>query len=228
MPRVFDRRILLPSLAAMLVLAPSYFWIGRFLGTGTALPLEFLFLAITIIVLLVCYEIYFVTQAKNLRRRAHVVRSGLDERIPFAVRWVWIYGAVYYVFLGLPLALFTNLTQLLKFLAGGLAIFLAASLVFLLWPTTCPPEWRRFERTGVAGRFLALIQDFDTGLNCFPSLHCALSAYAATFLPSPTLRIVPPVLVCMSCVFVKQHSVLDFPLGLFLGLVIGAIVNHWI
>jgi hypothetical protein len=68
----------------------------------------------------------------------------------------------------------------------------------------------------------------DRGRNCNPSLHCTLAAYTASFVPSPLLLLGIPALICLSCLFVKQHSVLDLPTSLAFGFSIGAVVNHLI
>jgi hypothetical protein len=188
----------------------------------------YLFTSVSAVAALTGYEIFFAVQVISLKRKAHIVCSTLDARVPFVAHWVWIYGVLYYALVGLPLAFFNRLDQCLTFICGGLAILFLSAPVFLLWPTTCPPQWRRFERTGISSRFLAFIQQTDLGRNCCPSLHCTLSAYAATFIPSHIFLFAMPALICLSCIFVKQHSVVELPVSLLFGFVIGFIVKQLI
>jgi hypothetical protein len=69
-----------------------------------------------------------------MERKSQIIYCSLDARIPFVVQWVWVYGFVYYVLFGLPLAFFSGIDQCLKCISGGFAILLLSSLVHLLWP----------------------------------------------------------------------------------------------
>jgi hypothetical protein len=224
--KIYDYRILLSTGAAASALAPCYYIIGRPFHVGARLSDLYLFTFAFAIALLVGYQIFFSVQALTTNRKAHIVYSNLDSRIPFVVQWVWVYGLVYYALLGLPLAFFSHLGQCLKCIAGGFTILVIASAIFLMWPTRCPPEWRRFPVTGPSSRFLAFIQRMDKGQNCCPSLHCTLAAYTATFIPSVALLFLIPALICLSCVLVKQHSIIDLPGGLAFGFVIGFVANQ--
>jgi hypothetical protein len=226
MPRVFDYRILLFAGSGALAAAPCYHLIGKFAGTVTSLSDVYLRTIFFVLALLAGYELFFVVQTLTLRRKAHVVRSRLDDRIPFVVQWVWVYSFAYYFLLGLPLSFLGRLGQCLTCIGGGFAILLLSSIVYLAWPTTCPPEWRSYKVTGTASRVLAFVQTMDRGRNCNPSLHCTLAAYTASFVPSTFLLLGIPALICLSCLFVKQHSVLDLPISLVFGFLVGAIVNH--
>jgi hypothetical protein len=226
MPRVFDYRILLFGGVGALVTAPCYYLVGRSVQAGGSIYEMYLTTFVAVAALLAGYELFFAIQATNLKRHARVVHSSLDSLVPFVVQWVWIYGLIYYALLGLPLAFFSRIGQSLTFIAGGLVILLLSSPVYLLWPTTCPTEWRRFEITGTSSRFLSFIQSLDQGRNSCPSMHCTLAAYAATFVPSHTLLVAIPALICLSCIFVKQHSVVDLPVSLVFGYVSGSVVHQ--
>ena len=228
MPKVFDYRIMLLAVMGALGSAPCYYLIGQSAGARASLSNFYLWTAIFVVALLAGYELFFAVQMMTLDRKARVVRSRLDDRIPFVVQWVWIYGFAYYGLLGLPLSFFDRLGQCLTCIAGGFAIFLLSSIVYLARPTTCPPEWRSYEVTGTSSRVLAFIQRMDSGRNCCPSLHCTLAAYTASFVPSISLLFAIPALICLSCLFVKQHSVLDLPTSLVFGFSMGAAVNYLI
>jgi hypothetical protein len=226
MPKVFDSRIMVLAALGGLGTAPCYYLIGRSAGTGASLADVYLWTAIFIVALLAGYELFFAVQTMTLHREARVVSSPLDNRIPFVVQWVWVYSFVYYCLLGLPLAFFSHISQCLTCIAGGFVILMLSSIVYLNWPTRCPSEWHAYQVTGISTRVLAFIQRMDQGRNCCPSLHCTLAAYTASFVPSTILLLAIPALICLSCLFVKQHSVLDLPSSLIFGFSMGAFVNY--
>jgi len=68
-------------------------------------------------------------------------------------------------------------------------------------------------------RFLALVQRFDARSNSFPSMHVSVALLTALHL-LPHLgasAFVFPVLIALSCLFTKQHYVIDLPAGALLG-----------
>jgi len=88
-------------------------------------------------------------------------------------------------------------------------------------PVTTPPHWRAYnrERT-LSERFLAVVQRIDAPTNSFPSMHVSVAMLTA-------LHLVPhvgaaalafPLVIALSCLFTKQHYVMDLPAGALLGL----------
>ena len=206
-------------LACLLGLSAAMDWTER-----TALQVLFDSVSIAIVVL-IGYEVFFAVQRRHTDKTPTVVRSRLDDSIPFVAKWVWIYGALYYVVVFFPLALMPDRKSCFLFIAGGVAILACATPVYVLWPTQCPDEWRSFEQNNRSARFLAFIQTFDNGRNCIPSLHTAYAAYAAVFYPWTSARIVVPTLIALACVLVKQHSVVDIFPSVVFGVVIAVAVK---
>src|SRR5689334_21730193 len=192
--RFFDYKILSFVGAGIILLSPFYYAIGRIFQNDLSIFQAYMFTSITAVAILIGYKIFFFIQIRTLNRKSYAIDIALDKYVPFFVQWVWVYGFLYYILIGLPVAFFSHIGQCLTFIAGGFAVILTSLLIFLIWPTTCPPEWRRYEQTGISSRFLAFIQRFDLGRNCWPSMHCALSAYTATFIPSSIFVITIPTL----------------------------------
>jgi hypothetical protein len=228
MPKVLDTKILLFAAFGIAGGPPLYYWIGRTAHENVLLLELYFWTAIFVVALLAGYEFFFAVQTINLDRRTRIIFDRLDDRFPFVVQWVWIYSVLYYVLLGLPLSFITHIEQCLACIAGGFAILLLSSIVYLIWPTRCPPKWRDYRVDGPSSRLLAFVQRLDQGRNCNPSLHCTLAAYTASFVPSPLLVVGIPALISLSCLFVKQHSVRDLPGSLVFGFAMGAFVNHMI
>jgi membrane-associated phospholipid phosphatase len=91
---------------------------------------------------------------------------------------------------------------------------------FLLFPVVTPEDWRERNRGRSASeRFLGLVQRFDARSNSFPSMHTSVAMLTALHL-YPGLgawAIVFPLLIGLSCLFTKQHYVVDVPAGAALG-----------
>ena len=165
------------------------------------------------------YQFYFWCQ-RNPMRPVRELRLPLDDRIPFWPAWAWIYGFFYW-----PGVLYTNwvlessrdfVYLALSFL-GLLAMQMACFIVF---PVATPEAWRTLNggRTW-SERFLAFVQRIDARSNSFPSMHTSVATLTALYL-QPHLgawAFAFPVLIALSCLFTKQHYIVDLPAGAALG-----------
>ncbi len=215
--RTLNLRLFGAAAIAVAVLSPAYSFVRQALGRDAHLEAAFLCTAILAAIVLGGYQIFFLAQYLARRTPARVLSSRLDGAIPFWPAWVWVYSGLYYAFLGLPIAFMASERDCLTFIASGVGLFFLVTLVHVAVPTRCPSEWRQYAVAGPSARFLAAVQYYDIGLSCFPSLHCAFAAYVAATLPVGALALFVILAVSLSCVFVKQHSVLDVPLSLLLG-----------
>lgn len=225
MIRIFDRRLLSAAGGSVVLLTLFYYLFSFLLSTGPSLEAVFLRTLETVASVGAGYQTFFFVQALNSRRKTRTVGNRLDDALPFLPQWVWVYGLMYYVLLGLPVAFLHKTREIHLFIAGGYSILLIAIPIYIFLPTESPASWRSFADTSWSTSFLKGIQRFDNGRACFPSLHCALSAYSATFIPYWPAVIIFPILISLSCVFVKQHSISDIPVSLALGGVCGIIVH---
>ena len=89
-----------------------------------------------------------------------------------------------------------------------------------LFPVATPVEWRVVnQRRSLSERFLAFVQRFDASSNSFPSMHTSVAMLTALHL-QPYLgawAFLFPLLIALSCIFTKQHYVVDLPAGATLG-----------
>jgi membrane-associated phospholipid phosphatase len=150
--------------------------------------------------------------------------TALDDMIPFAPGWVWIYF-LYFPMCFVPLGLKALWHDLLTFrrIAIGFALqFITASLVFWLAPSQMlRPHVYAID---ASTRALAWFYQIDPGFNVFPSLHVANATYVACLVTrfasrrSALAAWITVVLIAASTVLVKQHYVADIPFGMLLGL----------
>jgi membrane-associated phospholipid phosphatase len=171
------------------------------------------------ILIIGAYQFYFWCQ-RNPLRPARELRSPLDDRIPFWPTWVWIYSFLYY-----PGILYTNWivqsSREFVYLAASFLGLLAMQMAFFLFfPVVTPESWRAVngQRTW-SERFLAFVQRFDARSNSFPSMHTSVAMLTALYLQPHlgTWAFLFPVVIALSCLFTKQHYLVDLPAGAALG-----------
>ena len=165
------------------------------------------------------YQFYFWCQ-RNPLTEPRELRMPLDDMIPYRPNWVWIYSFLYY-----PVILYTNLViqspREFTHLAMSYLLLLGLQMaVFVSFPVVTPEEWRlRHAPTTRAERFLSFVQGMDARSNSFPSMHTSVATLTALhLLPSlGTWAWAFPVLIGLSCLFTKQHYLIDLPAGAGLG-----------
>jgi membrane-associated phospholipid phosphatase len=133
---------------------------------------------------------------------------------------VWIYSCLYY-----PIILYLNFVigsaREFTYVATSYMVLLGLQMLFFLFvPVTTPPHWRAYnrERT-LSERFLAVVQRIDAPSNSFPSMHVSVAMLTAMHLVPHlgTMAFAFPLAIALSCLFTKQHYVIDLPAGAVLG-----------
>jgi len=168
------------------------------------------------------YQFYFWCQRNHLAEPREL-KLGIDEWIPYWPSWVWIYSCIYY-----PLILVINFVvesprQFTHMAMSYLVLLLLQMAFFLLFPVHTPERWRDYNlRATLSERFLGLVQRFDGRSNSFPSMHMSVAtlttAHLQPHLGAPALAF--PGLIALSCLFTKQHYIIDLPAGALLGWVV--------
>jgi len=176
-------------------------------------------LLLSLILIVGVYQFYFWCQRNPLAPMRQFA-TRWDEAIPYRPRWVWIYSGLYY-----PLILYLNMIissprQFTHMAASYLLLLCGQMACFLLFPVSTPEHWRAFnQRRGLSERLLACVQRFDARSNSFPSMHVSVATLTALHL-QPHLGAAAfafPVLVGLSCLYTKQHYLIDLPPGAVLG-----------
>jgi membrane-associated phospholipid phosphatase len=176
-------------------------------------------LTLSVVLIVGAYQFYFWCQ-RNPLTAPREFRFDLDEQIPYRPAWVWIYSCLYY-----PVILYVNLLvdspQGFTHLAMSYLLLLALQMVFFVcFPVATPAAWRaaNHERTW-SERFLALVRRFDAPTNSFPSMHTSVAMLTALHLFTDVgpWAFAFPVLIGLSCLYTKQHYVIDVPAGVLLG-----------
>jgi hypothetical protein len=176
-------------------------------------------LLMTVFVIFGMYQFYFWCQRQTLRPSI-CFDSRLDEALPFWPSWTWVYCSLYY-----PAIFYLNwvVKSPRHFNHMAMSFFLLLlfhMFFFLLIPVQTPGHWRLLAQgPGWSRRLLRLVQTYDAPGNCFPSMHVSvamLTALHARIHLGPAVYAFPT-LVALSCLFTKQHYLIDLVVGAFLG-----------
>jgi membrane-associated phospholipid phosphatase len=169
------------------------------------------------------YQIYFYAQDRTaVRARPFSWLGALDERIPFRPAWVWAYTLLYYPTVVIVAVGSSRDWRGFAYTATAyLALLGALTVAFYIRPVTTPAHWRKFNAaSSVHHRHLAWVQGMDGANNCWPSGHAAISTLTGGLLAGMYgfgVGTTFAALVCASCLYCKQHYIIDVVAGILLG-----------
>ncbi|MDB6064901.1 MAG: hypothetical protein JWR26_1109 [Pedosphaera sp.] len=176
-------------------------------------------LIISVFLIVGVYQFYFWCQ-RNHVTTPREFRLPIDDKIPYRPRWVWVYSFLYYPVI---VAINWSVTSPRHFLYVAISYMLLLGFqmaFFTFLPVATPAEWRTCNTSsGRSERFLAFVQSLDARSNSFPSMHTSVAMLTAMHL-YPALgawAFAFPALIALSCVYTKQHYVVDLPAGALLG-----------
>lgn len=152
----------------------------------------------------------------------YVVESELDALIPFC-EWFVIPYFLWFIYIAATFAYFfladkQDFFRLCIFLFTGMTLCL---VIYYVWPNgqNLRPDLTTLGRENIFTRILAMLYSTDTHTNVCPSIHtfnsvgACIAIYKSKKLKNKKfLRIgalVLTVSICLSTVFLKQHSILD-------------------
>jgi membrane-associated phospholipid phosphatase len=176
-------------------------------------------LTLSVFLVVGVYQFYFWCQ-RNALAEPRELRLPVDDWVPYWPAWVWIYSLLYY-----PAILYANWVvesprHFTHMVVSYLVLLGLQMAFFVTFPVETPESWRAGNRReSPSERFLALVQRFDARSNSFPSMHTSVATLTALHL-HPSLgewAFAFPVLIALSCLFTKQHYVIDIPAGAGLG-----------
>lgn len=172
----------------------------------------------------------------GLERRTSVeytiVESDLDQYIPFC-EWFVIPYFLWFGYVAVTIAyfFFTNkrdFTRLCLFLFVGMTVCL---LIYYIWPNgqNLRPDLSTLGRENIFTRMLAGLYTTDTSTNVCPSIHvlnsvgCCVAIFKSNALQNKKWirgsALILTIAICLSTVFLKQHSLVDVFWGLVLSVV---------
>lgn len=168
------------------------------------------------------YLILFFLVESLVTDSYHVIECGLDRLIPFNEWFIFPYLLWFpYIAAGIIAFIFLDKKEyykLSKMLIVGMSIFL---LISFLYPNglNIRPNLADIPGKNIALTLLSGLHKADTPTNVFPSIHvynslsvCFSFFHSKQFKGNAVIKasvLILTVLICLSTVFLKQHSVID-------------------
>ncbi len=181
----------------------------------------------------VYFVLFFLTENLIPQESCHEVHCALDDIIPFCEYFVVPYVLWYLLIAGslLYFALYnvTNFKRLQIYIMITQAI---AIVIYVIYPTCQLLRPAEFQNHNILTEIVGLLYRVDTNTGVCPSLHCAYSiGIASVWLRENSVNKWVKALItafcfsiCLSTVFIKQHSVVDF----FAALPVCLIAELWV
>lgn len=149
----------------------------------------------------------------------HPIHAPIDDMIPFQELFLIPYVLWYVGLVGMQLYTLLydvrSFKNYMKFLSISMTI---STVIFIVYPSCQNLRPEVLPRDNLLTRFVQLLYAIDTNTNVFPSEHAIgalvilLSSLHTKGLRSTlktTVITVLTILICLSTVFLKQHSILD-------------------
>ncbi len=168
---------------------------------------------------LIYFALYFLTENLIPAERCTPVHMWLDDWIPFC-EWFILPYVFWYLLIVFSLGYFL-LYHIDRFKQLQTFIFITqmtAMAIYILFPSRQDLRPEVFPRENFLTDCIAFLYRFDTNTGVCPSLHVAYSmGIASVWLKEKTAHpawkafvVVAVALICMSTMFIKQHSAVDF------------------
>ncbi len=168
---------------------------------------------------------HVLTETFISTERCHTVYSPLDDMIPFSEIFIIPY-VIWYIFVDLTVVYFAFYdVDCFKKLSKYIVIIqIVAVSAYVIYPTKQELRPEMMPRDNIFTDLVSYLYKIDTNTGVCPSIHVAYSVAVASVWVRykganwiwKSLMVVTAVLICLSTVFVKQHSVVDIFYALLL------------
>ena len=184
---------------------------------------------------IVYFAAYFLTENLIPAENCYVVHCWLDDVIPFHEIFVIPYVFWYLLIVGslLYFALYNvpSFKNLMKFI---IVTQVVAMIIYVVFPNRQDLRPAEFPRENMLSNLVGLLYTVDTNTNVCPSLHVAYSiGIASVWVKEKDVSwavkafvVVAAILICLSTMFIKQHSAVDFFVALPVCLLAEILVFH--
>lgn len=166
------------------------------------------------------YGLFFLLVERLWIRDSYFpMHCAFDDRIPFCELFLVPYLFWFVYLIGfMAYSLFFDTDSFRRLMRFIIVTYTMAMVVYLLFPNGQELRPAIFERDNILTQMMPLLYGFDTNTNVCPSIHVigsfavAFSAWHSKHFSGPVWRtafMILAVLISVSTVFLKQHSVLD-------------------
>ena len=165
------------------------------------------------------FILFFLTENLIPPEKCNVVQCALDDMIPFCEAFIIPY-VFWYVFIVISLFYFARYNpdgfrNLMTFI---IVTQIVAMVCYILWPSRQDLRPEVLPRDNIFTRIIGLLYTYDTNTGVCPSLHVAYSiGLVSAWLKERDVHkgwkvfvVIAAILICLSTMFIKQHSAVDF------------------
>ncbi len=185
------------------------------------------------------FTLYFLTENLIPAERCHPVHIRLDDLIPF-IEWFIIPYVFWYALIIISLGYFLlyNIDSFKRLQKYIIITQIIAMLCYILYPTRQDLRPDVFVNDNFFTRCVGFLYSFDTNTGVCPSLHVAYSlGIASVWTKEPRIHwclkvfiVFAVIIICLSTMFIKQHSAVDVFAAIPVGLLAEGIVyrdRYW-
>lgn len=183
------------------------------------------------------YITWFTYVERTITTKFYPIHSRLDDLIPFNEVFVIPYFLWFlYIFITVAYFLLTSKNEFYKCCANLFIGMTVCLLIYTIWPNGhyLRVDLNSLGRSNLFITMLSNLYSIDTATNVFPSIH-VFNSVAAFIAINKSKRLrkmkwlqgftfLLTVLICMSTVFLKQHSILDVFGGLALNIIMYVLI----
>ena len=165
------------------------------------------------------FALYFLTENLIPVEKCHPIHCGLDDIIPFC-EWFLLPYVFWYALIVFSLGYFAlyDVDSFKKLQTFIIITQVVAMAVYILYPNCQNLRPDEFSRDNFLTDCIGFLYAFDTNTGVCPSLHCAYSiGIASVWLKAKDVSkiwkafvVIAVILICLSTMFIKQHSAVDF------------------
>ncbi len=180
--------------------------------------------------------IWFAALEAWTKRDFTILHCGLDDIIPFVPQFIipyylWFPFVAFfciYFYIKMPVR------ETVKFYTSLVSGMVLTLIIYTIWPNALSLRPEVIEEGGIIGSLVSGLYVIDTDTNVCPSLHVLNTlAIDVAYFVSDKFRgrhlqnigmIILSALICMSTVFLKQHSVIDVASAVVVCIVISLVI----
>lgn len=173
------------------------------------------------------FALYFLTENLIPVEKCHVIHSPIDDLIPFCEVFIIPYVG-WYLLIVVSLLYFAlyNVDGFKRLQTFIIVTQIVAMAIYIIYPSCQNLRPTEFPRDNILTDAIGLLYSVDTNTGVCPSLHCAYSfGIASAWIKEKGVSkwwkgfiVALVATICLSTMFIKQHSFVDFVVAIPVGI----------
>ena len=172
------------------------------------------------------FGLCFMFLERILKLDYHMVSCAIDAKVPFCEFFVIPYYFWFVFLVGMLIySVLFDIPTFRRYMSYIIITYSITLLIYIIYPTAQELRPVEFNRNNIFTAIVSLLYGFDTNTNVCPSMH-VIGSFAVYFSARKSKHFsalkwritfgIAAVLISISTVFLKQHSVIDIAAALVL------------